>query len=373
MMNVALELEPCRGNRSGIGNYAYELARRLRDGADLRFTGNVYGRWGKGRTMPELPFPVQEARMFPYGVYRRVWHAAPIPYHCLFPQRAALTAFFDYIVPPRMDGPVITTVHDLTYLRYPETMKRQNLRRISRDIAYSLERSSRVMTISSFSRGEIVELLGVPEEKIEIVPPAPCLSPAAAETGAVRARYGISRPFLLYVGTIEPRKNLMTLLKAFRLLRRESGLGHQLVLAGGLGWGGEEICRSAEAAGLLEDVVVTGYLSTAERDALYRNADVFVFPSLYEGFGIPPLEAMACGCPVVCSGAASLPEVVGDAARLVRPADESSVAEGIWQVLSDRAYRSDLVEKGYRQSKTYSWSASAQKFTDICRAVLAER
>ena len=373
MINVALELEPCRGNRSGIGNYTYELARRLTGQEDLQFTGNVYGQWGKAPPMPELPVPIREFRGFPYGVYRRLWHVAPIPYRWMFPQRAALTAFFDYIVPPRIDGAVLTTVHDLTYLRCPETMKRQNLRRISRDIAYSLERSSRIITISRFSRQELVELLGVPEENIEIVPPAPCNPAGAAPMDTVRTRYRIRRPFLLYVGTIEPRKNLTTLLKAFQRLRRESGLAHQLVLAGGLGWGGGEICRLAEAAGLLEDVVVTGYLSTAERNALYQNAEAFAFPSLYEGFGIPPLEAMAHGCPVVCSSAASLPEVVGDAARLVDPVDESGMAEGLWQVLTDQAYRSRLIEEGYKQSNVYSWSASAEKFTDICRAVLAER
>lgn len=369
-MKVALDLQPCCGNRSGIGNYTYELAQHLSGRANIQFVGNVFG--SGGGILGELSMPGQIFHGIPFGVYRRIWHVAPISYHYLFPQPVALTVFFDYIVPPGVNGAVMTTVHDLTYLRYPETMKRQNLRRIKRDIAYSLEQSRRVITISAFSKCEIVELLHIPEEKIEIVPPAPCISGKTADIATVLDRYKISRPFLLYVGTIEPRKNLTALLRAFQQLRQE-GIGeYQLVLAGGFGWSGKEICRAAEREGLLRDVVITGYLPAAERNTLYRNASAFVFPSRYEGFGIPPLEAMAYGCPVVCSYAASLPETVGDAAKLVDPNDANDIAEGIWRVLKDPLYRSTLINRGFEQIKKYSWSASAEKFTNICETVLSE-
>lgn len=370
-MKVALDLQPCFGNRSGIGNYTYELARNLTNLSNVEFIGNTFG--SNEKVLHELGMPVKTFHGFPYGVYRRMWHTIPISYRHLFPQQAALTVFFDYIVPPRVDGAVMTTVHDLTYLRYPETMKRQNLRRIKRDIAYSLERSSRVITISAFSKREIVELLHVPAEKVEIVPPAPCLSAKREDVAAVLARCKISRPFLLYVGTIEPRKNLVMLLRAFKHLEQEGIRKYQMVLAGGLSWCGREILRLAEREGLLRNVVITGYLSAAERNVLYQNASAFIFPSLYEGFGIPPLEAMAYGCPVVCSYAASLPETVGDAARLVNPNDASDIAEGIWQVLNDSAYRAMLIERGSNQVKKYSWSASAEKFTNICERVLSEQ
>ena len=140
-----------------------------------------------------------------------------------------------------------------------------------------------------------------------------------------------------------------------------------LVLAGGGGWQLEEIYRMAENT---SGVVLTGYLTAAEKNTLYQNATAFVFPSLYEGFGIPPLEAMSLGCPVISSHAASLPEVVGEAARLVDPLDENDIAQGIWDVVSDREYSSGLVVKGYLQAEKYTWTVSAKKFNEICLTVL---
>lgn len=369
-MRVALELQPCCGNRSGIGNYAYELAKRLRDGDGLTFCGNLFNflnRNDNSAALAGIGMPVRESRLFPYGVYRRIWDVVPIRYDSLFPGGADLNVFFNYIVPPRIGGRVITTIHDLTYLRYPETMDRKNLRRIQNGLERSMEASSAVITVSEFSKREIVELLHVPEERVAVVGNAPSI--AAGGTGKTDrlAAMGVAGHYLLYVGTIEPRKNLARLIRAFGRLKREQNIPHRLVLAGDKGWNNEEIYRAAEG---VPDVVFAGYVSEAEKSALYRDASAFVFPSLYEGFGIPPLEAMSFGCPVVCADAASLPEVVGDAAELVDPLDEMSIAEGIWHVLSDGAYAGELVRRGREQVKRYTWDASAEKLESVCRSVL---
>ena len=364
-MKVALELQPCCGKRSGIGTYTCELAKRVKDGGGLTFCGNLFNflsRNDNSAALAGVTMPVRESRLFPYGVYRRIWDIVPIQYDSLFPGSADLSVFFNYIVPPRVSGKVITTVHDMTYLRYPETIDKKNLRRLKDGMARSLDRSDMVLTVSKFSKREIRELLGYSEERISVVPCAPsCLKMEGENAPSVEG------PYLLYVGTIEPRKNLARLIRAFDRLKREQNIPHKLVLAGGKGWTNEEIYRAAEGA---PDVIFTGYISEEEKSALYRGASAFVFPSLYEGFGIPPLEAMNCGCPVVTSDAASLPEVVGEAAELVDPLDELSIAEGIWHVISDKAHAEELVCRGYEQIKRYTWDASAEKLTDVCRTVL---
>lgn len=368
-MRAALDLQPCLGNRSGIGTYTYELARRLKNTDKLEFSGRVFdfpGRTELSAAMPDVTMPVEAYGRVPFGVYRRLWHALPLRYGAFF-GRADLNIFFDYIVPPRVEGKVLTVLHDMTFLRYPEMMKAGNRRRIERDLPYSVERSDLVITISRFSESEITGLLHVPPEKIRIVSPAPA---GSAPEGGAATRADGGDPYILYVGTIEPRKNLVRLIRAFELLKRERRIPHRLVLAGGRGWNSEEIYEAARRSAFSDDITFAGYVDEAAKRALYGGADAFVFPSLYEGFGMPPLEAMSFGCPVVASDAASLPEVTGGAARLVDPFDERSVADGIWDVLSDRDLAGELTRRGYERIKHYTWDASAARLTEICEDVL---
>lgn len=372
---VALELQPCCGSRSGIGIYTYELASRLRDADGMAFHGNLFnflGRNDNRAALSGIEMPVTERHVFPYGVYRRVWDWLPIPYEFFFPESSDLTVFFNYVVPPRIEGRVITTVCDMTYQRYPETMDRRNLKRIREGIEYSVNRSSRVLTISEFSKREIVELLGVPEEKVWVVPSAPNISEEMAEIGDVRAKFQIEGPYILYVGNVEPRKNLVRLLEAFARLKAWPGIPHRLVLAGGRGWNNEDFDSALAVHPNQGEIILTGYVTTAEKNVLYCGADAFVFPSLYEGFGIPPLEAMHWGCPVVAADAASLPEVVGDAAALVDPLDAESIAEGLQRVLEDRTYAERLRDAGHRQAKKYNWDDSAGRLKAVCAEVLNE-
>lgn len=371
MKQIALELQPCMGKRSGIGMYAYEIARHLRADSATSFCGNVFNfrsRMNLDEAIPQVGMPFRTCTKLPYGVYRRIWHALPVPYEAFFP-RADLTVFFNFIVPPRIQGKVITTVHDLTYIRYPGTMDQKNLRRIENDIAYSLQRSDRILTVSEFSKKELCQLLSVAENKVSVVYNAPALSEEVADAELLFKKHEITKPYILYVGTLEPRKNLVRLIQAFDRLKKTEKIPHQLVLAGGKGWNSEDIFAHAERTA---DVLTIGYVSNAEKNALYQNAELFAFPSLYEGFGIPPLEAMHFGCPVSCADAASLPEVVGDAAELVDPMEVESIAAGMLRVLTDTAHRTDLVQKGYTQTKKFTWEDSANKLMQICREVLEE-
>lgn len=369
-MRVALELQPCCGKRTGIGIYAYELAKKLESGDGLEFVGNLFnflGRNDNSASLQGITMPVRECRLFPYGVYRRIWDFAPIPYQSIFPGGADMSIFFNYIVPPQIGGKVITTVHDMTYIRFPETVDKRNLRRLERGMRYSVERSDQIITVSEFSKREIVELLGVDERRVSVVYNAP--SVGNGQTGERE----IPEPYILYVGSIEPRKNLARLIRAFDRLKREQGIPHKLVLAGGGGWNNEEIYRAADMSQHREDIAFIGYVDALRKNSLYIYADAFVFPSLYEGFGIPPLEAMSFGCPVITSNAASLPEVVGDSAELVDPMDELSISEGIWKLISDRGYSDSLRQRGFEQVQKYTWAASAQRLTEICKSVLGEK
>lgn len=371
-MKVALELQPCCGKRSGIGNYTYEIARRLRDGDGLEFVGNVFNflhRNDNTSALDGIKMPIRVQPCMPYGVYRRIWHAVPVSYNAMF-SLADVNVFFNFIVPPRVRGKVITVIYDMTYLRFPETMNKSNFRRIRGDIARCVERSDKIITISEFSKREIQTLLQVPEEKIEIVYSAPSITTEVTTFQMLQKRLNVQQPYLLYMGTIEPRKNLVRLIQAFDWLKKETKIPHQLVLAGGDGWKTEEIHRAAEMAQFANEIRFTGYLSSREKNTLYQNADLMVFPSLYEGFGMPPLEAMLFGCPTVCANTASLPEIAGEAAELVDPLSVQAIADGIWHVLSDSGYRHALIAKGVQQAARFSWDQSAGKMFRICKEVL---
>ncbi len=370
---VALELQPCCGKRSGVGTYTYELAKRLKERDGVWYFGNLFnflGRNDNSTALNGISIPLNESRVFPYGVYRRIWNYIPLSYDRLFSTHADLTVFFNYIVPPRIQGRVITTVYDLTYLRYPETMDQRNLRRLKEGVSRSVERSDMILTISDFSKQEIMELLHVPEQRIAVVPCAPGHTRNDMSFPALASKFGLRGPFVLYVGTIEPRKNLTRLIHSYNNLRNGRDFPFQLVLAGGNGWRDTEIRQAAVDSPFSKDIIFTGYISEAEKNGLYKNASVLVYPSLYEGFGMPPLEAMQWGCPVVVSNRASLPEVVGEAALLIDPSDEEQLAESILQVLSDKELASCLCEKGFEQVKKFTWEASTKKLDAVCREVL---
>ncbi len=375
MKTVALELQPCLGNRSGIGTYAWELSSRMRDDNALHFCGTAYnflGRRDHSKDLEGIRIPVTEGKTLPYWAYRRIWNIAPIPYQWVIPTGADLHVFFNYIVPPHVKGKILTTVCDMTWMRFPETMKAQNRSRLSAGLERSVRAADRIITISEFSKREITELLSLPEERVAVIPCAANCTDDSEPFDPVAAKYGIRQPYLLYVGTIEPRKNLVRLLRAYEQLRQRDGIPHQLVLAGEKGWNNESFDGALAASTAKDSVVMTGFISEAEKNTLYRHAALFVFPSLYEGFGIPPLEAMHWGCPVVTADAASLPEVVGDAAVLVDPLDADSIADGIRCVLSNAELAAALREKGFRQEKNYSWDTSADLLHNLCREVLYE-
>ena len=274
----------------------------------------------------------------------------------------------------------VVTIHDLVSFLFPETVPRKYslyMRLMTRLAARSADR---VIAVSHATKTDLEQVLGVPSSKIvvihEAVGPefARPVSPEAVE--AVVLRYGLRRPYCLFVGNLEPRKNLPTLIQAFAEVRRRlaaTGRAPQLVLAGTRAWFHAGIFRAVEQHRLGDDVVFTDYVPLAELPALYAGATCFVFPSLYEGFGLPVLEAMAAGAPVVAARAGSIPEVAGDAALLVDAHTPGELTAAIESVLTDPALRERLVLRGRARAAEFEWNAVARQTLAVYQAVYERR
>lgn len=366
-------MQPCCWARSGIGTYTYEIAKQLKNDEIFEFQGNVFNfmeRHDNTAALDGISMPINVCKSIPYGLYRRIWNMIPICYSSVISNQADLSIFFNFIVPPRVEGKVATVIHDVTYLRNPETIKKSNLKHLLRGIEYSIERSDKVIATSQFTKTELQRLLLVPKEKISVVHSAPSISTELEPFAGVCERFGIKTNYILFVGTIEPRKNIVRLLTAFEKMKSYYGIHHQLVLAGGKGWRDEDIRRKLSESKYKEDIILTGYVKAAEKNTLYKYADAFVFPSIYEGFGMPPLEAMHWNCPVVCSNVSSIPEIVGDAAEFVDPLDDNSIAEGMMRVITDHNLANRLRINGEEQTKKFTWERSAEELKQVCREIL---
>ena len=372
-MEVALEMQPCCGNQTGIGVYTCQLAKRLIPSDGIAYRGNVFDFMGRNHSISmqdTFPFPIVENRLLPYGVYRRIWNGLPFNYGQLFGGDADVTHFFNFVVPPKIRGAVISTIHDMTYIRYPETVAKRNLHRLQAGMAYTIERSDMIVTVSEFSKMEIMELCNVPERSIVVIPSAATPERFTCDREGLFNRLGITKPYILFVGTLEPRKNLVRLLKAFDHLSEKHHGNIQLVLCGGMGWKNEEILKTLKEIKHKANVILSGYLSTIERNTLYANAAVFAFVSIYEGFGTPLLEAMFWGIPIVSANTASMPEVAGSAACYVDPFSVDSIENGLCHVIEDSAYAASLVACGQQRFQCFSWDKSAEKLKNLYKLFL---
>lgn len=299
------------------------------------------------------------------GIYRRIWNIIPIPYSLFHGGKAEITQFFNYYIPPGVRGKTALYVYDMVLKACPETMDIRTRRLMEKELEQSCKRADMIITISEFSKREIVKYMGIAPEKIEIVPCGVDLERyhpnyTEKEVKFSIEKYGISTGYLLYLGTLEPRKNIEKLIEAYELLKKEKKSVPKLVIAGKKGWLYECIFSKVEALGLTDEVIFTGYIEDDDVPKLIKGAELFLFPSRYEGFGMPPLEAMACGTPVIASDAASLPEVVGDAGVLVNPESAEDIAEAIMTMMNDSEKRNQLRKLGIDRAQKYTWEHSAE-------------
>jgi len=279
----------------------------------------------------------------------------------------------DFIPPHRPSCRSVITVHDLAFLLYPHFLTKESARYYGH-IDQAVRWTDHIISVSESTKRDTMQHLGVPEDKITVVYEAanPIFRQIDREQARahVRDRHGVDGPFVLFVSTIEPRKNVPTLLRAIWQLRECYKEDVRLVLAGGKGWLFEDAFALVDELKLDGRVHFLGRVSSEDLLHLYNAAEMLAHPAFYEGFGLPPLEAMACGLPVIVSNVASLPEVVGDAGLLIDPHDVDELTVGIWRVLNDSELREDLHAKGLRQADRFSWDRAARETLAIYELAL---
>ena len=275
--------------------------------------------------------------------------------------------FPNFVGYPVRRGRTFVTVHDLAYLRFPQFTEWKNLLYLRMALPAALRRADRIVAVSQTTADDVEEFFGM-GEKVTVIPTA--VSPVFFERpqSALPKDLGLERPFLLCVGTIEPRKNLDGVIRAFTSLARDLGDSTDLVIAGGRGWRDASFHQALEQSSARAHIRVIRGVSDTTLSALYHRAVALVAASHYEGFGIPLVEAMACGCPVLATNVSSFPEVAGDAALLVPPGDDPALAAGMVRMLQEPALRSELIRKGTQRVERYRPGPIARQLLDLLRA-----
>ena len=374
-MRIAIDYTAATRQAAGIGNYV----RSLVDAMLAQDDTNQYTLLTSGRPPRERPFPTAEnvrgrSLIIPDRYLNVLWYRWRLPISAtFFTGQVDIYHGPDFVLPP-LNGKLrkVVTVHDLAFLEHPEYAVPELAAYLKKVVPEAVEAADVVASVSQTTRQTLIEHFQTPLEKIKLVPNGirayfrRITDPVLLE--ATRHKFGLKSPLVLGVGTQEPRKNHLGLIKAFHKAvstGNKSTRPAMLALAGGSGWLYEETEQIVAELKLEKKVRFLGRVSDLELMMLYSLADVFVFPSFYEGFGVPPLEAMACGTPVITSNTSSLPEVVGDAAIMVNPHKINEIASAINRVLENKQLQEDLRQKGYTRAAHFTWVRSAQKMLSI--------
>ncbi len=372
LVKISLDVQSAVGHRAGVGRYTAHLAGQLAAAAPedlLRLTYFDFQRHGE-------PFPADgvewnPVRWCPGRLAQGLWKTLGAPAYDRFSGPADVFHFPNFIIPPLRRGRTVVTIHDMAFRRYPETVEDRNRQFLEAHIGNTARRADAVITVSAFSASEISHLLTIPPERISVVyhgiseafrplPPEDCRPALAA--------LGIDRPYLLCVGTIEPRKNIPFLIELYERLRRFDGL---LVLAGGAGWKHDPIFERIRQSPRAADIRWVRYVDDRQLPALYCGAELLIQPSHYEGFGFPPLEAMACGTPVLSSAGGSLAEVLDNAAVVLDTFDQDRWVESAERLLQDHALRADMTTRGQQHAAGFTWERAARETAAVYRKALA--
>ncbi|MCB0114904.1 MAG: glycosyltransferase family 4 protein [Caldilineaceae bacterium] len=375
---VVLDAGPAVHQRAGLARYterlAFHLRRDLAHQVDLTLFYNAHS----GHTLPPSLAGAPQLTL-PIGQY--AWRLSVLASQMLrrpfLEDRLPAEAIYhagEHLL-PRLHRPTVLTVHDLIFERYPEHHTRLNRLFLKVGMPLFVRAADAVIAVSEQTKRDLMELYGTPAAKIQVIYQgiderfAPIGPPRVAEA---KQKLGIQRPYLLMVGTLEPRKNHAAALRTLARLKAKD-YPHCLVIVGGKGWLFDPIQAQVGEMGLNDDVIFAGHVEDDDLPALYSGADCLLMPSLYEGFGFPVIEAMACGAPVVSSNRSSLPEVAGDAALLVNPEDDAELTAAVMRVLDDGALAGHLRQAGRTQAARFDWTRCAAAVAQVYAAVNERR
>ena len=366
-VRIGIDGIPLAELKTGVGHYTYEIALELARHApsdSFEILSHLPFADGAVSDLPNLSFIEQ-----PVNWVTHHWWTIGLP---LYIKRARLDLFHgtNYDIPIWGGCPTVLTIHDLSLFLFPATHEERRVRRARRRLPAMSRQATLIITPTNAVKTEVCEHLRVPADKVVVVNEAPRRSfqPMSLEQASTTVRkLGIEEEFILYVGTIEPRKNLITLVKAFEEVLRSTTLRPQLVIAGKKGWLTDELFTYIESAKLGDRIRLTGYLGDDELRAVYSACSVMVYPALYEGAGLPTLEAMACGAPVITTNTPAIAEMVGDNAWLFSSQDFRALARHIVELLTTAAARESLSRAGIDHAAQFTWERAARETLEVYR------
>lgn len=374
-MRVAFDGRVINGRKSGVGVYAESLLDALM-GIDLESFYNIVSHHKfdfRSKNFSSVTTKVS-IESHPVG---DIWEQFYLP-SFLKDKKIDIMHSPTFHIPFLSGGfKKVVTIHDLVSFRSPRTQPMQFALYSRLMIRLAVNSVHGIIVPSRTVKSELIGLLNVRPELLHVIPEAPreIFMPAKeAAKAAAKKKYALPDKFILSVGSIEPRKNISSLIKAFSELRSRGEIDHSLVICGAKGWLNEyeRILKMIGDSGVRDAVIFTDYVPDEDLPAIYSLADLFVYPSLYEGFGLPPIEASACGCPVIASNCSAIPEVVGDAGVLIDPLDINGLARAILNVIKDGSMRGRLKELGFKRARQFSWERTARETLDIYKGIVRE-
>jgi glycosyltransferase involved in cell wall biosynthesis len=362
---VLVDADTVGRGRTGDERYTVNLLRELPEAApELALACSLRE---PGDLPADVPSAVRRLRLDVASPYRRI----PFAFPALARREGAALAHAHYFASPRLPCPVVVTVHDVSYARAPELFSKRD-RSLLRFVRGSVRRAARVIAVSEFTRADVCDLYGLDPAKVVAIPNGvgTAFRPRDDAEERVRERFGIDRPYMLCVGALQARKNVPLAIEAYAGIVGR-GTDCELVVAGGDRGGRIEVLDAILRTRLTGRVHLVGHVEDEELPALYGAARALVFPSLYEGFGLPALEAMACGTPVIASNTTGLAEAVGDAGLTVDPLSADELAEAMRRVLAEEGLRERLVTAGFARATEFTWARAARATADVYREALA--
>lgn len=355
-------------NRVGSGQYTFELLKEF-----FRNKNHHFSIFLKDKPLADLPRPSEN---FKYKIFgpKKLWTQLALPLNLTFGQKPDIFFSPAHYGPRFSKVPYVVTIHDLSYLHFPELFKKNDLYQLTSWSKYSIKNSKHIIAVSKSTKDDIIKNYKVAPSKITVIyegyDNARFKPQTKMSVDKIKKKYRIVGDYIIFVGTLQPRKNIERLIEAFSKFKMDD---LKLVICGKKGWMYDQILGKSQKLGIVDKVIFTDFVQDVDLPALISGAKVYINPSLWEGFGIPPVEAQACGVPVAVSNTSSLPEIIGNSGLMFNPQDIDEISSAILKTLTNEKLRARLIQTGLKNAKRFSWHESARKTLDVLEKQYAAR